>query len=160
MADTDGDDLPQLATVSGDPQGYTERLKEFIAASITIEYSDRIAPAKGVSQGGHIVLLPGMSAAETLSVLAHQCSHELLHKGKWRAETTAKVRETEAEAVAFVVCHAIGLETGTAASDYIQLWQGDKATLSESIQFIQSNAVQILTAIGADRDGQQTTENL
>jgi hypothetical protein len=32
--------------------------------------------------------------------------------------TSRRIRETEAEATAFVVCHAIGLETGSAASDY------------------------------------------
>src|SRR4051812_2696277 len=96
--------------------------------------------------GAFIVLRPSQFNIN-LSVQAHECAHELLHKGPRRAETTIKVRETEAEAVAFVVCHAIGLETGTAASDYIQLWQGDKATLSESLQFIQSTAVQILTGI-------------
>jgi hypothetical protein len=64
-----------------------------------------------------------MSPAETMSVLAHECAHELLHRGARRAETNKTTRETEAEAVAFVVCHSIGLETGTSASDYIQLWQ-------------------------------------
>jgi antirestriction protein ArdC len=160
-ADTEGEELAEFAIVSGDPQQYTERLKEFIAASgITLEYSDRIAPAKGISQGGTILLLPGMSPAETTSVLAHECAHELLHRGARRTETTKTIRETEAEAVAFVVCHAIGLETGTAASDYIQLWQGDKATLSESLQFIQSTAIQILTAIGAAEDGLRSTPTL
>jgi antirestriction protein ArdC len=160
-ADTEGDELAEFAIVSGDPQQYTERLKEFIAASgITLEYSDRIAPAKGISQGGTILLLPGMSPAETTSVLAHECAHELLHRGARRTETTKTIRETEAEAVAFVVCHAIGLETGTAASDYIQLWHGDKATLSESLQFIQATAIQILTAIGAAEDGLRSTPTL
>jgi hypothetical protein len=101
-----------------------------------------------------------MTAAETVSVLTHECAHEFLHKGTRRAETTKTVRETEAEAVAFVVCHAIGLDTGTQSSDYIQLWQGDKTTLSESLQFIQATAVQILTAIGASGDGPRSTENL
>src|SRR5207237_522022 len=126
------------------------RLTAFIAASgITLEYSDRIAPAKGVSQGGSILVLPGLAPAETASVLAHELAHELMHRGERRAETTRTIRETEAEAVAFVVCHAIGLETGTASADYLQLWNGDKATLSKSLQFIQATAVQILTAIGA-----------
>jgi antirestriction protein ArdC len=160
-ADTEGEELAEFATVAGDPQHYTERLKEFIATSgITLEYSDRIAPAKGVSQGGTILLLPGMSPAETMSVLAHECAHELLHRGGRRAETNKTTRETEAEAVAFVVCHSIGLETGTAASDYIQLWQGDRATLSESLQFIQSTAIQILTAIGAAEDGLRSNSTL
>ena len=109
--DTEGAELPQFATVSGDPRDYTERLSQFITArGITLEYSDRITPAKGCSQDGAIVILPGMSPAETLSVLAHETAHELLHKGARRSETTKTVRETEAEAVAFVVCHAIGLE--------------------------------------------------
>ena len=122
--DTEGAELPQFATVSGDPRDYTERLSQFITArGITLEYSDRIAPAKGCFQDGAIVILPGMSPAETLSVLAHETAHELLHKGARRSETTKTVRETEAEAVAFVVCHAIGLETGSAAADYIALYR-------------------------------------
>ena len=159
--DTEGADLPQFATVSGDPRDYTERLSQFITArGITLEYSDRITPAKGCSQDGAIVILPGMSPAETLSVLAHETAHELLHKGARRSETTKTVRETEAEAVAFVVCHAIGLETGSAAADYIALYRGDKATLLESLQFIQSTATLILTAIGAGEDGQRQSETV
>jgi hypothetical protein len=46
----------------------------------------------------------------------------MLHRGDRRTLTTKKVRETEAEAVAFVVAKAIGLETGTASADYIPLW--------------------------------------
>jgi hypothetical protein len=160
-ADTEGEELAEFAAVSGDPQHYTEGLKEFISANgITLEYSERIAPAKGVSQGGTIIILPGLSSAEETSVLAHEVAHELLHRDARRAETTKTIRETEAEAVAFVVCHAIGLNTGTAASDYIQLWQGDKATLSESLQFIQSTAIQILTAVGAAEDELRSTATL
>ncbi|MFZ0593575.1 MAG: ArdC-like ssDNA-binding domain-containing protein [Bryobacteraceae bacterium] len=161
VADTDGEELPEFAAVSGDPQQYTERLKRFISANgITLEYSERIAPAKGVSQGGTIIVLPGLSSAEETSVLAHELAHELLHRDARRTETTKTIRETEAEAVAFVVCRATGLNTGTAASDYIQLWQGDKATLSESLQFIQSTAIQILTAIGAAEDELRSTATL
>jgi hypothetical protein len=43
-----------------------------------------------------------------------------------------QVRETEAEATAFVVCHAIGLETGSAACDYILLRNGDAQLLNEN----------------------------
>jgi hypothetical protein len=41
------------------------------------------------------------------------------------------VRETEAEAVAFVVRQAIGLENGTSAADYIPVWNGDANLLRE-----------------------------
>jgi two-component system CheB/CheR fusion protein len=53
----------------------------------------------------------------------------------------------KAEAVAFVVSHAIGLDGAEASTSYIQLWNGDKQTLTESLQFIQATASQILTAI-------------
>ena len=43
----------------------------------------------------------------------------MLHRGERRTLTTKQVRETEAEAVAFVVCQAVGLETGTASQDYV-----------------------------------------
>ena len=44
----------------------------------------------------------------------------LQHRDECRSSTSKRSRETEAEAVAFVVCNAIGLETGTAAQDNIQ----------------------------------------
>jgi hypothetical protein len=53
----------------------------------------------------------------------------------------------KAEAVAFVVCHAIGLDTNTSSSDYIQLHAGDRATLAESLGFVQQSASPILQVI-------------
>jgi hypothetical protein len=53
-----------------------------------------------------------------------------MHRDERRASTSKRSRETEAEAVAFVVCQAIGLETGSAAEDYIQLYEGDAKMLS------------------------------
>lgn len=38
-----------------------------------------------------------------------------------------KVRETEAEAIAFVVCHGVSLDVNTASSDYIQFYKGRTA---------------------------------
>jgi hypothetical protein len=69
----------------------------------------------------------------------------MLHQGAARA--TRIVCELEAEAVAFVVSQAVGLETGTAASDYIQLYSGDKTALAASLGAIQETAVTILRAV-------------
>jgi len=90
-----------------------ERLLDFIAAQgILLEYKESIAPALGVSYGGKIVLLPG-------STLVHEVAHEMLHKSERRTATTKVVRETEAEAIAFVVGRTIGLDTGRASADYV-----------------------------------------
>jgi hypothetical protein len=50
---------------------------------------------------------------------------EMLHKAERRTATTKVVRETEAEAIAFVIAKAVGLETGTASADYIHLYHGN-----------------------------------
>jgi hypothetical protein len=95
-------------------------------------------------------LLPGQAPAEDFSTLAHEVAHELMHRDERRASTSKRSRETEAEAVAFVVCQAIGLETGSAAQDYIQLYEGDAKLLAESLEHIQQTATRIFNAIGAE----------
>lgn len=148
ISQTDGEELPQIGVVQGDPRDCTERLRQFATAqNIVVEYSSEIAPARGTSFGGRIALLPGQAAAEELSTLAHELAHELLHRGERRASTTKKVRETEAEAVAYVVCEAVGLKTGSAASDYIQLWNGNADVLTDSLNYIRQVASQMLEAL-------------
>src|SRR5260370_2542359 len=126
VSQTDGQELPHIGIVQGDPRGLGERLHSFaVAKGISVQYSSDIAPARGTSSGGRITLLPGQSPAEEVSTLGHALAHELLHRGDRRGSTSRRIRETEAEAAAVVVCHAIGLENGSAACDYIQLWNGD-----------------------------------
>jgi len=103
-----------------------------------------------MSEGGKITLLPGQQSAEEFATLAHETAHELMHRDERRCSTSKRIRETEAEAVAFVVCSAIGLETGSAAQDYIGLYGGDAKLLSESLEYIQRTATQILNVIGAE----------
>lgn len=149
VSQTDGEALPEFASAKGNPNDYTARLVKFVAdRGITLEYSTAIAPAKGMSAGGRITLLPELEPAEHFAVLAHEIAHELLHKTERRQKTTHTIRETEAEAVSFVVCSAIGLDTNTASCDYIQLHTGDKTVLAKSLQFIQETATLILQSIG------------
>jgi hypothetical protein len=151
VTQTEGKELPTLTEVNGDVSGYRERLFKFVEAqSVELSFSERIAPAKGLSYGGKITLLSGMQAAEEFSTLTHEIAHEMLHRGDRRTLTTKQVRETEAEAVAFVVCQAIGLETGTASTDYIQLWHGDADLLRESLEAVQQTAAVILGGIAPE----------
>ena len=148
ISQTEGKELPTLTEVHGDVSGFHERLFQFVLSQgVEVNYSERIAPAKGLSHGGKITLLSGMKAAEEFSTLLHEIAHEMLHRGDRRTRTTKLVRETEAEAVAFVVGSAIGLQTGTASADYIQLWHGDANLLRESLEAVQQAATVILEAI-------------
>jgi hypothetical protein len=151
---TEGKDLPTLTEVQGDTSAYHVRLFGFVKSQrIEINYSEGIAPAKGLSHGGKITLLPGQSPAEEFATVAHELAHEMLHRGQRRTLTTKQVRETEAEAVAFVVCQAIGLDPGTSCADYIQLWQGDAKLLQESLQAVQETAAVILGGIAPEVSG-------
>jgi len=145
---TTGNDLPQIGSVTGDPSIYFDQLEEFVRASgIRLDYSADIAPARGMAKKGEITLLPGQTPAETFATLVHEYAHHLLHMSDRRAETTKRIRETEAESVAYVVCTAIGLETGTAAADYVGLYGGDSKLLLESLDYVQETASSILDAI-------------
>ncbi len=151
ISQTDGQELPEIGSVNGDPREYRERLAKCVAEQgIVLEYSQEIAPARGTSAGGKIMLLPGQSPAEEFATLAHELAHEMMHRTERRSSTSRRIRETEAEAVAYAVCHAIGLETGSAAQDYIQLYDGDAKLLTESLEHIQRTANQILNAIDAE----------
>jgi N-terminal domain of anti-restriction factor ArdC len=120
VSQTDGVDLPEMREISGDPGENLERLAAFVRGrGIQLSYNENIAPALGISYGGRIALLQGQSKAEEFSTLVHETAHELLHKAERRTATTKTVRETEAEAVAFVVGKAVGLVTGSASADYV-----------------------------------------
>ncbi|MDE1161986.1 MAG: ArdC family protein [Acidobacteriaceae bacterium] len=148
ISQTNGVDLPNLHEVSGDPGENIERLVAFVKGKgIQLVYNEKIAPALGMSYGGRIAILPGQSKAEEFSTLVHETAHELLHKTERRTATTKTIRELEAEAVAFVVGKAVGLLTGTASADYIQLYQGNASLLAESLEVIQQTAGIILAAL-------------
>jgi antirestriction protein ArdC len=145
VSQTEGKALPEFAKTTGDPKDYTDKLKALAAQrGIAVEYDPSIAPAMGVSSGGRIRLVPDLPKGEEFAVLVHELAHEMLHKGKEAQPLPKMVRETQAEAVAYVVSRGIGLETNTAAADYIALYNGDKATLAKSLSAIQETSAKIL----------------
>ena len=157
LGQTEGADLPEFDhNITGEVGAHRDRMIAFLAAqNIKLEFNEKIAPALGVSYGRKIALLPGQSKAEEFTTLVHETAHELLHKAERRTITTQTVRETEAEAVAFIVGQAVGLEMGTASSDYIQMYTGNAALLAESLEVIQRTSSVILSAILADKAAEE-----
>lgn len=149
VSQTEGAELPAFDTkVSGNVGEFRSRLLDFIESmGIAVEFKESIRPALGMSYGGRIAILPGQEPAEEFSTLVHELAHELLHKAERRIATTTTVRETEAEAIAFVVSQTIGLDAGRASADYIHLYHGNAALLTESLEVIQKASALILSAI-------------
>ncbi len=141
---THGLPLPELEQVTGEAGVYLDRMREFVhAQGIALEYTESIAPALGMAFGTTIRLLPGQSKAEELTTLVHEAAHLALKHQDRRTATTKTVRETEAEAVAFVVAQGIGINAANSAS-YIQLYHGNAALLLESLELVQQTAAVIL----------------
>jgi antirestriction protein ArdC len=157
ISQTDGKPLPEFARTQGDPGVYTERLERFVSSKgIKLERS-QLRIAEGVSIGGTIVLKAGLAPADEFSVLVHETAHAMLHLDPANRPKDKAIREAEAEAVAFVVCQGIGLDTNTASSDYIQLYDGKKETLMASLERIQRTAAEVLGVVMDKEFGGETT---
>jgi hypothetical protein len=148
VSQTEGAELPAMREIAGEVGENRDRLLSFIEQQgIELVFTENIAPALGVSYGGRIAILPGQSNAEEFSTLVHELAHEMLHKAERRTTTTKVVKETEAEAIAFIVGKAVGLETGSASADYIHLYHGNASLLIESLEVIQKTSAVILAAL-------------
>jgi hypothetical protein len=146
VSQTEGDELPKFARVEGDPGQKLDLLMELVVQN-GIELSIEPAlpgGALGASSGGKIQLAGNLTPAQMFSTLAHELAHEQLHWGS-RPESNCKLtRETEAEAVAYIVSRAMGLECSTHSSDYIQLYSGDVKVLLSSLEAIRCVATRMI----------------
>lgn len=151
VSQTEGEELPEFSVITGDPSELLPRLRRLVGDhGIALRYEEQLGGADGVSEGGRIAIRQGLPAAEGFAVLAHELAHELLHRSERRKETTRSTRELEAEAVAFVVCRAAGLDGLARSSDYIQLYQGDKQMLLASLAHIQRVAALLIDGLLAE----------
>jgi antirestriction protein ArdC len=77
VGQTEGAELPELgSTFAGKVGDKLDKLADFTTAhGIKLEYSDKIAPARGMSYGGLIRILPDLEPSETLATLVHEVAH-------------------------------------------------------------------------------------
>lgn len=146
ISQTDGEPLPEPVAVAGDAAHSLDNLRRVVSdRGIRLEYASDLGAAKGCSCKGLIKLANGLTPAEAFSVLAHELAHEMMHAE--RQGLDRRRAELEAEAVACVLCRFAGLDSGTAHSDYIQLYQGGKESLAASLDAIQKTANEIIEAM-------------
>jgi hypothetical protein len=144
---TEGEPLPVPSEAAGDPGSKMTTLHAAIVGrGIAIDVVDDLGGALGTSSGGHIQLLNDLSPAMGFTTLVHEYAHELLHRADHQ-QASRDTRELEAEAVAYVVSSAVGLDTVKASRDYIHLYRGDREALARSLDRIQRTASVILAAV-------------
>ena len=147
---TIGDDLPDAPHATGDPGIHLKLLERYVTEDlgVSIETVPSLGGALGCSLGGRIQILKGLAPDQRFATLAHEAGHELLHWALPEKERQDKTLvETEAEAISFIACQAIGLENNTASSDYIGLYRGNRETLRLSIAAIHKAAGPLLKAL-------------
>jgi antirestriction protein ArdC len=75
VSQTEGEELPELARITGDPGEKTARLEALIRShGIELEYAP-IPRGRGMSEGGKITLVPDLEPAERFAILAHEVAH-------------------------------------------------------------------------------------
>lgn len=145
VSQTEGEELPQFSVVTGDPGCLLNRLENYASSrGIKIERREDLGRGvKGVSHKGSVSLKKFLEPAEEFAVLVHELAHEQMHHGLF-PRPDRQVLELEAEAVSFVVCCAAGLDVGSAAADYIQLYQGDAKQLTASLDRIKRCSAEMI----------------
>jgi len=159
ISQTEGEALPDLDAVrprllDGDaPEGIWDALARH-AESIDYEV---IRHQRGAENGycdfldKKIAVRPDVAPAQAVKTLIHELGHALLH-----AEgpvTSREVAEVEVESVAFIVCDALGLDSGGYSFPYVTRWaEGSEELVKETAERAIGCAKSILEALQATSD--------
>jgi antirestriction protein ArdC len=157
ISQTDGEALPDLpiSRLSGDAPAVMDALTGYareLGYTVGFEAFDQEAKNGQTNFGSNtITLREGLSPAQTVKTMVHELGHVLLSHLLCELRSVA---ELEAESTAFVVCDALGIDSGTYSFAYVAHWGNGANDAIESIkssaQRIQQAANRILEALNVD----------
>lgn len=128
-----------------------EQLKAWLVGhNVELVYHRLPDGCYGATTGARILCTTGLTAATEFSTLAHETAHVLLHFSDVRPDSLT-VRETEAEAVAYVLCRQFGLDEAEQSVAYIRAYRGTPDTLEASLERIRAVAARLADELAAIR---------
>ena len=129
------------------------RLHAFLVGhNVELEYKHLTPGLMGCTNGRRITCALGQPAPVEFATLAHETTHLLLHFPADRSARPDRItRETEAEAVAWVLCTQLGLAGTEASVEYIRSYRGTPDTLDASLERIRSTAARLAAEIDSVR---------
>lgn len=153
IVQTDGEALPEVVSrLVGDDAN--SRFAGLMKVAATLGYSLEICELPGERNGDctfdlkRIRVREGLEPAQSVKTLAHELAHAILHGESDCTGLARATAELEAESVAFVVCHDLGLDSSAYSFGYVATWAGggDEANkaISASAQRINRTAHSIL----------------
>lgn len=130
VSDTKGEELPAPAVklLEGDGEQEKALLQEWIQKIEIPVVFENTGEANGYYHliRHYIAIHEGRSTIQQLKTLIHEYAHHLLHaKGAKFEQESSRIREAQAEAVAYVVMNHFGYETGDYSFGYIAGWSED-----------------------------------
>jgi len=155
VSQTEGDPLPEVPdamNVGGSVRdGILPLLEKYTSMEgIRLNYNDSlIRNAHGMSMGGQIVILSSLTDEQKFHALAHELAHEHLHGTQERLEYSKRLKETEAEATAYIVCRRFGLQPQS--SVYLAIYRTEEIDIQGSFDRITKAASRILKGIESAR---------
>jgi antirestriction protein ArdC len=140
-------------TGSTDACRFLEQLKAFLVGhNVELDYQALQPGLMGYTDGRRITCGTGQASHVEFATLAHETTHVLLHfpaNGGTRPDLTT--RETEAEAVTYLLCAQLGIAGTEASVEYIQSYRGTPDTLDASLERIRATAQRLSTELDAIR---------
>jgi hypothetical protein len=144
------------AAITTSPAGtgahrHLEALKAFLVGhNVELEYQPLARGLLGYTDGRRITCGTGQASHVEFATLAHETTHVLLHfpaNGGTRPDLTT--RETEAEAVTYLLCAQLGIAGTDASVEYIQSYRGTPDTLDASLERIRTTAQRLSAELDA-----------
>jgi antirestriction protein ArdC len=125
IAQTDGEELPSICNrlEGDDPKGrYAQLLTVARSIGFTVEDHEFNGNTNGdCCHADHRIRVETTNTpAQRVKTLAHELAHALLHEGL----DDRSLAELEAESTAYVVCRALGLDSGAYSFGYVASWAG------------------------------------
>ncbi len=140
-------------TGTTDANRFLQQLKAFLVGhNVELEYKALQPGLLGYTDGRRITCGTGQALHVEFATLAHETTHVLLHfpaNGGNRPDLTT--RETEAEAVTYLLCAQLGIAGTEASVEYIQSYRGTPDTLDASLERIRATAHRLSTELDAIR---------
>lgn len=124
----------ELDDVNGNETVYLQRFESYLKdQNIPLHYEDLHDLHHGSTDGTYIRINSNLSDAGKLSTMAHELCHLRLHFGDDRKDLSKTVAESEAECLAYLACHAMGIDSLDKASNYLKLYQVSPAVVTSSV---------------------------
>jgi hypothetical protein len=144
---------PSATSAAGSPEAHRhlEALKAFLFGhNVELEYLPLARGLLGYTDGRRITCGLGQAPHVEFSTLAHETTHVLLHfPADGSARPDLVTRETEAEAVSYLLCAQLGIKGTEDSVEYIQSYRGTTDTLDGSLERIRITATLLSTELAA-----------